>query len=54
MDQRQEDAPTEIALVGDLTENEADLTEKLLSIEPGGSCTSISTRQGAAPTARCR
>ena len=27
------------ALVGDLTDNEADLTDKLLGVEPGGECT---------------
>lgn len=31
--------PLEIAVVGDLTEHEADITEKLLSIPPGGECT---------------
>ena len=33
---RDHDGPLEIALAGDLTENQADLCEKLLSVEPGG------------------
>ena len=33
------EANIEIALVGDLTEHEADLTEKLLEIPRGGNCT---------------
>ncbi len=31
--------PSEIAFVGDLTDNEADLTDKLLGVPPGGECT---------------
>ena len=31
--------PAEIAFVGDLTDNEADLTDKLLGVPPGGECT---------------
>lgn len=34
-----EDGPLEIALVGDLTEHEAELTEKLLGVPVGGECT---------------
>jgi len=34
-----ERGPLEIALVGDLTDNEADLTDKLLGVPPGGECT---------------
>lgn len=30
--------PIEIAIVGDLSEHEADLFEKLLDVEPGGEC----------------
>ncbi len=33
------DRSLEIALIGDLTEHEADLTEKLLAVPFGGSCT---------------
>jgi ATP-dependent Clp protease, protease subunit len=32
------EGPTEIPLTGDLTENEFDLSEKLLGVEPGGEC----------------
>lgn len=53
MDQRQSNAPTEIALVGDLTDNEADLTDKLLSIEPGVLAPCSSTRLAAVRTAPC-
>jgi hypothetical protein len=35
----EEQGPLEIALVGDLTDNESDLTERILGIEPGGECT---------------
>jgi hypothetical protein len=31
--------PLELAIVGDLTDNEADLTDRLLGVEPGGACT---------------
>lgn len=42
-------APVEIAIVGDLTDNEGDLTEKLLGIEPGGSCTIYFDSPGGSP-----
>ena len=35
----QEEGPLEIAVVGDLTDNESDLTERLLGIQQGGECT---------------
>jgi len=35
----EERGPLEIALVGDLTDNEADLTDKILGVPPGGECT---------------
>ncbi|MFM8953388.1 MAG: hypothetical protein ACKOOF_10075, partial [Planctomycetaceae bacterium] len=35
--------PFEIALVGDLTDNAAELTDRILSIEPGGSATKDKT-----------
>jgi ATP-dependent protease ClpP protease subunit len=38
MDDRDRQGPPEIAIVGDLSENEPGLCEKLLDIEPGGSC----------------
>jgi len=49
MDRRQNDSPTEIALVGDLTDNEAELTDKLLSIAPGGQCTMFIDSPGGSP-----
>ncbi len=41
--------PIEIALVGDLTENESELTDRLLSIEPGGECTLYFDSPGGSP-----
>jgi ATP-dependent protease ClpP protease subunit len=49
MDQRQHDGPIETALVGDLTDNEVDLTDKLLSVEPGGACTMFIDSPGGSP-----
>ena len=45
----QPNGPLELSLVGDLTDNEADLTEKLLSIEPGGECTMYFDSPGGSP-----
>jgi ATP-dependent protease ClpP protease subunit len=41
--------PLEISLVGDLTDNEVDLTDKLLSVEPGGECTLYIDSPGGSP-----
>ena len=41
--------PVEIALVGDLTDNEADMTDRLLGIEPGGECTIYFDSPGGSP-----
>lgn len=41
--------PLEIALVGDLTESEAELTDKLLGVEPGGECTLYIDSPGGSP-----
>ena len=57
MDQRQlpdeeveeREGPTEIAFVGDLTDNEGDLTERLLSIAPGHECTIFFDSPGGSP-----
>jgi len=49
MDDRQPQGPAEISLVGDLTENEADLCEKLLSVEPGGECILYIDSLGGSP-----
>ncbi|HBO43504.1 MAG TPA: hypothetical protein DD670_06155 [Planctomycetaceae bacterium] len=38
MEENQPEGPVEIPFVGDMTENEADLFDKLLGVEPGGSC----------------
>ncbi|HTQ40864.1 MAG TPA: ATP-dependent Clp protease proteolytic subunit [Pirellulales bacterium] len=49
MDEAQSEGPLEIALVGDLTESEAELTDKLLSVEPGGECTLYIDSPGGSP-----
>jgi len=49
MNHRDEDGPLEIALVGDLTDNELELTDKLLSVEPGGQCTMFIDSPGGSP-----
>jgi len=49
MNDRQEDGLVEIALVGDLTENETELCEKLLGIEPGGECLLYIDSLGGSP-----
>ena len=37
-DDEQHEGPLEIPLVGDLSENESDWSDKLLTVEPGGEC----------------
>lgn len=49
MDEQDRQGPLEIALVGDLTESEAELTDKLLSVEPGGECTLFIDSPGGSP-----
>jgi len=49
MDDHEPDNPVEIALVGDLTDGEGELTEKLLGIEPGGECTIYFDSPGGSP-----
>jgi ATP-dependent protease ClpP protease subunit len=49
MEQQSRHGPIEIAFVGDLTDNEADLTDKLLSVEPGGECTLYIDSPGGSP-----
>jgi ATP-dependent Clp protease protease subunit len=46
---RHEEEPVEIAIVGDLTDSEADLTDRLLSVEPGGECTIYFDSPGGSP-----
>lgn len=49
MQHHEEEGPLEIALVGDLTDNEVELTDKLLSVEPGGKCTLFIDSPGGSP-----
>jgi ATP-dependent Clp protease protease subunit len=49
MKRRDEDEPIEIAIVGDLTDSEADLTDRILSVEPGGECTIYFDSPGGSP-----
>lgn len=44
-----DDEPVEIALVGDLTTSENDLTERLLSVPPGGRCVMYIDSPGGSP-----
>jgi ATP-dependent protease ClpP protease subunit len=43
------EGPVEIPLVGDLTDNAADLCDKLLSVEPGGQCVLYFDSLGGSP-----
>jgi ATP-dependent protease ClpP protease subunit len=45
----EEQGPLEIALVGDLTESESDLTDRLLGVAPGGECTIYFDSPGGSP-----
>jgi ATP-dependent Clp protease, protease subunit len=49
MHPRETEGPLEISLVGDLTDNEAELTDKLLGVEPGGECTMYIDSPGGSP-----
>lgn len=49
MDDSDHEGPIEIALVGDLTDNEGELSDKLLSIPPGESCTLYIDSPGGSP-----
>lgn len=44
-----EEGPLEIAVVGDLTEKEQDITERLLGVAPGGECTIYFDSPGGSP-----
>ena len=46
---RGHEGPLEIAVAGDLTEKQADLCDKLLSVEPGGECTLYFDSLGGSP-----
>ena len=41
--------PLELAVIGDLTDNEADLTDRLLGVEPGGECIIYFDSPGGSP-----
>lgn len=49
MNDEERSGPVEIALVGDLTDNEAELTDKLLGVEAGGECTLFIDSPGGSP-----
>jgi ATP-dependent Clp protease, protease subunit len=46
---RGHEGPLEIAVAGDLTDNQADLCDKLLSVEPGGECILYFDSLGGSP-----
>lgn len=48
-DRAEDDGPVEIAVVGDLTDSESELTDRLLGIEPGGECTIYFDSPGGSP-----
>lgn len=48
-DRAGDDGPVEIAIVGDLTDSEAELTDRLLGVEPGGECTIYFDSPGGSP-----
>ena len=43
------EGPVELAIVGDLTDGEVELTERLLGVEPGGTCTIYFDSPGGSP-----
>lgn len=47
--QHEPEGPIEIAITGDLTDNEAELTERLLGVEIGGECTLYIDSPGGSP-----
>lgn len=48
-DTRGSEGPLEIGVVGDLTDNEGELSDRLLSVEPGGECTLYFDSPGGSP-----
>ena len=48
-DRHDDEGPVEIAIVGDLTDSEAELTDRLLGVEPGGECTIYFDSPGGSP-----
>ena len=49
MDREDHDEPIEIAMVGDLTDSENELSSKLLDVQPGGECTLFIDSPGGSP-----
>jgi ATP-dependent protease ClpP protease subunit len=49
LEQEERRGPVEIAVVGDLTDNEADMTDRLLGVEPGRECTIYFDSPGGSP-----
>ncbi|HEX6962948.1 MAG TPA: ATP-dependent Clp protease proteolytic subunit [Lacipirellula sp.] len=49
MNRDEDERMPEIALVGDLTEHESELTERLLDVEPGGDCLIYFDSPGGSP-----
>jgi ATP-dependent protease ClpP protease subunit len=49
MSRESEERCPEIAIVGDLTEHEPELTDRLLEVEPGGECTIYFDSPGGSP-----
>ena len=49
MENHDHDGPFEIAFVGDLTDHEAELTQHLLSVPPGGECSLFFDSPGGSP-----
>jgi len=49
MSERDRDGPVEIALVGDLTDNQSSLVESILDVPPGGDCVLYFDSLGGSP-----
>jgi ATP-dependent Clp protease protease subunit len=49
MQHHESTGPLEFSLVGDMTDNEVELTDKLLSVEHGGECTMYIDSPGGSP-----
>jgi ATP-dependent protease ClpP protease subunit len=49
MEDREQEGPAEIAVVGDLTESESDVADRLLGVELGGECTLYFDCPGGSP-----
>jgi len=49
MNRAADEGPIELALVGEMTDNEADLTQKMLEVPRGGACTIYFDSPGGSP-----